>query len=91
MRFLNSLVSLSWLGSQALLFVDTVTAHPTSTDVTFIDDPIVNETTAWAQMDDDVESHGPKRRDDKTPLRIMALGASIVFGVGSPDQNRFVS
>ncbi|KAI8222584.1 Multidomain esterase [Colletotrichum sp. SAR 10_96] len=80
MRFLNSLVSLSWLGSQALLFADTVTAHPTSTDVTFIDDPIVNETTAWAQLDDDVGYHGPKRRDDKTPLRIMALGASIVFG-----------
>ncbi|KAF5507162.1 Multidomain esterase [Colletotrichum aenigma] len=89
MRFLNSLVSLSWLGSQALLFADTVTAHPTSTDVTFIDDPIVNETTAWAQMDDDVGYHGPKRRDDKTPLRIMALGASIVFGVGSPDQNSY--
>ncbi|KAI8199012.1 hypothetical protein K4K52_009288 [Colletotrichum sp. SAR 10_76] len=88
MRFLNSLVSLSWLGSQAL-FVDTVTAHPTSTDVTFIDDPIVNETTAWAQLDDDVGYHGPKRRDDKTPLRIMALGASIVFGVGSPDQNSY--
>lgn len=83
MKLCHSFASLAGLTLQVLLFSGTstfVNGHPTN----LYGDSLYNETSVWGQ---DAELTLNKRQTRGTPLRIMALGASIVYGVGSSHNN----